>query len=123
MTTTVLDEQAYTNFANSMAKTGITDPTALAAEALKHGLTFPSPLPAAWSTDTANGAFTTLTVTGTATVGALVQTNNIRRRTDGAPTSSTGTGALGDFVVTADYAYFCIATNSWVRIATDSSTW
>lgn len=43
------------------------------------------------------------------------------------PAHKTSTGTKGDFAVGTvsgtTYVYFCIATNSWVRIGTDSSSW
>ncbi len=34
-----------------------------------------------------------------------------------APTSATDTGTTGEIRVTADYVYYCIASNTWVRAA------
>lgn len=38
-------------------------------------------------------------------------------RADIAPTSNTATGNKGEIIITDDYLYICIATNSWKRVA------
>lgn len=37
------------------------------------------------------------------------------------PATATSDGVAGEYAVDADYAYFCIATNVWKRVAI--STW
>ena len=38
------------------------------------------------------------------------------------PASATATGTKGDIAADSDYAYFCIAINTWIRVAKDN-TW
>ncbi|MGG0413147.1 hypothetical protein [Peribacillus simplex] len=39
----------------------------------------------------------------------------------GTPASSTATGVRGQMMWDANYVYFCIATNSWIRVAKDTA--
>jgi hypothetical protein len=46
---------------------------------------------------------------------------NRARRVSAAPISYTDTGILGDYFVDSSNAYFCISTNTWVKVAVISS--
>lgn len=37
------------------------------------------------------------------------------------PATPASTGAVGQYALDADYAYFCVAANSWIRVAKDGS--
>lgn len=41
----------------------------------------------------------------------------------GVPASKTATGAIGQFAQDANFIYMCVATNTWDRMAKDTSNW
>lgn len=43
------------------------------------------------------------------------------KRDDTPPVNSTGAGTAGDIAYDSDYAYFCVAANTWERCAI--ATW
>lgn len=58
--------------------------------------------------------------TGQITVG--LNTEQFAIKTNAAPSGPTATGVAGQYYADANYAYFCIATNTWIRVEADA-TW
>ena len=46
---------------------------------------------------------------------------NVAISTVGTPASSSAAGVAGQVMMDASYAYFCVATNTWLRVAI--ATW
>ena len=57
---------------------------------------------------------------GTLTVRPIVIRRDVAHLVD-VPASATASGAYGDFSLDANYVYFCVATDTWRRVAL--STW